>query len=738
MRLENIYNLLEFDDNGRILSVRSKKLHRNYIIEGGCELFRLIMTETMDGRITPGMLILTSEMAEKTEFSQKGQRLEIYFKNLDGMQISVRCQVSLSLWDIRWNISIENKTAFAVRELEYPCLRFKPYLGSDAESERILLPKLDGVLLGNPELHPWRRYSSEIVKERYWYPGEGKQKPNNLAVQMTAYYDDREGILIYAADPYGHPKKMGPIYHKNEYIDLSPVHLRPEIPALDFSLEYMVVTRFFTGDWRSAADIYREFAETAPWCGKTIAERADIPDWIKQGAFFLSFRLRYQKQGECYLDHVPDYIKKWNETLNIRIVAMMCGWEKIGEWAGPDYFPPFGGEKRFQKMCGKLTDSGNIPFAFGLSGLKLLIRRHRTKAGGESWLALDYDGRKAFEQKYRRSAALDINGIPIIESDIDEWDGVHAYACPATGQAEEQICGASVRMLKDYGVLMQQADQVLGGGTSECYNCEHGHAPGRGIWQVESLKKIYDKTREKAKEISGDFALSQEWISEPFIQHLDIYHCRNYDKPQGGLESVPLFTYLYHKYIPCYAGDWTSMLPDNRTGVYFHGWNFVCGNLPAGSPINMLGEMQNHEPEEADPGILEMARNTCAALKTATDYLVYGQMLPTEELAVPRMDIYIEGLDFGFERKYISVPCVLCMFWKDPQGKTACVLANVSNEEETVNISVGQYMKTAQEVRAEINGCRKVLRLEVKDGNVSLNIPGRSAAVIREERNRHG
>ena len=37
------------------------------------------------------------------------------------------------------------------------------------------------------------------------------------------------------------------------------------------------------------------------------------------------------------------------------MVAMMCGWEKVGEWAGPDYFPPYGGDERFQKMCEKLN-----------------------------------------------------------------------------------------------------------------------------------------------------------------------------------------------------------------------------------------------------------------------------------------------------------------------------------------------------------------------------------------------
>lgn len=80
--------------------------------------------------------------------------------------------------------------------------------------------------------------------------------------------------------------------------------------------------------------------------------------------------------------------------------------------------------------------NGEIPFTFGLSGLKILIRRHRTKSKDQPQLALDYDGREIFEQQYRESAALDINGVPIVDSNIDEWDGVHAYACPATEQAK--------------------------------------------------------------------------------------------------------------------------------------------------------------------------------------------------------------------------------------------------------------------------------------------------------------
>ena len=230
MILENIHCLLQFDDRGNLLALVSKSSGRNYIVKDGCSLFRLTMTEIIENRVMPGTLALTGDMAEQIDFIQQSQCLEIDYRNLDGMPVTVKCTIGFMDEEIHWNILIENKTRFAVSEIEYPVLLFKPYLGLNAESERILLPKMDGILLGNPELHPWEDTNAEIVAERYWYPGEGKQKPNNLAVQMTAYYDEKEGILIYAADTDGYPKKMGPIYYKNKFIDLSPVHLRPEIP----------------------------------------------------------------------------------------------------------------------------------------------------------------------------------------------------------------------------------------------------------------------------------------------------------------------------------------------------------------------------------------------------------------------------------------------------------------------------------------------------------------------------
>lgn len=728
MKLTNNILSLEFSKQGDLLHFAECSTGRDYLADGGCKLFRLTLTETENGKVLPGILRLIPETAQRVECREEPEKVTFSFYSLDGFPIDVHAEVSLNGDAAFWRLKLKNRSEFAVRSIEYPWFVFRTPLGNEPESERILLPKQDGILLGNPSLHPWKVNEDGLQEERYWYPGEGKQKPLNLSAQMTAYYDKQGGLLIYTADPACHPKQFGPILTAPNAIDLAPVHLRPEIPALDFELEYPVVTRLFQGDWQAAALTYKEWAQTAPWCARTVAERDDIPGWVKKGAFFFSFRLRYQPDGEAFLKRVPSYVRSWGEAVGMPMVAMMGGWEKVGEWAGPDYFPPYGGDEAFAAMCRALNEQGDRAFTFGLSGFKLLIRRHIPKSGPQPELAVDYSARKKYREDYIHSAALDENGVPYLGSTLDSWDGLHAYACPATEQAMKQICGASYKMLTEYGVTVQQADQVLGGGTSCCYSTEHGHPQGWGLWQIEAVRRIYDETRSRCKAVNPDFVLSEEWISEPFIQHLDIYHGRNYDKCQGGLESVPLFAFLYHEYLPCYGGDWTAFLPHNRSGVHFNGWNFVCGNLPAGSPLEMMGEMQDHPVEDASPEIMEMARHACDAFRRYTEFLVQGKMLATSPLEVPSLPMTINGLSFGWPRPEIQVPAVVHKLWQAPSGKKACMLANISGETQPVRLPA-EWLDGA-DCRLERNGSDSGEPVRAENGWYCFSLSPRDAVAL--------
>lgn len=706
---------------------------RNYIDsdEAGIPLFRITLSEFVDGKIQSGEITITSCSATEVAFERVRDTVTLRFTRLDNLPIDVTCLIRtdpekpLSYW----GLEIKNASAFAIRSVEYPVIRSILPLSGNGSNDRILMPKADGYLLPSPLVQEWEGdYPFRRYNQRFGYPGEGRQFPENLCAQVLAYYDDLGGLYIATYDGEGHPKRLGPIQVHTDHsstIDFSPVHIFPELPGKDRILPYETVVGCFEGDWQDAADMYKSWSITQPWCSKTLVERTDVPEWIKAGAYFFNFRLRNQEDRERFLARVPDYLEMWRNYLGMPLVAMMVGWEKHGEWLGPDYFPPYGGEN-FAEMCRALRRKGMYPFPFGLSGLKLPIRKRIGRDWPQPELAIDYDNRSYFEKHYTQHAAIDRNGNVIKDSSISSWDGLHGYACVRTKQAREQLLEASCLLVKEYNSVVIQADQIFGGAVSECYSPDHEHPMGRGRWQVQSLKEIYADMRSQAKALNPDFALSQEFPSELYIQDLDVCHGRVSDQPRG-MWGVPLFAYLYHEYLSCYGGDWSSLLPDNTCGVYVQANNFVFGSQCAGTPQTPYIDVRNSEPDGCRPETLQMAKQTCALFQSFTQYLVYGKMLKSRPLNVPDIDVTFVGMDFsGWRKKTIAVSSVLHCAWEAPDGSVAYTLANISNENRSFQLPL---IKDSRRQKLHTYSVQRILESSIQE-TIQVSLGPLEAAIL--------
>ena len=382
---------IDFSGSGGLRGFTDLTTGRNYIESTGAEeipLFRLACTEFEDGHVLPGEIRFSSRLAGDIACTEEDHGLRFIFSSIDGMDMTAVCTVFLDgdTGLSRWRIQITNYTKYAIKIVEYPVIESVMQLGDSMEDDRILLPKQDGFLLPNPTFMNWEGDRPDrYFDQRFDYPGEGRGLPDGLCAQLLAYYDGESGMYIGVHDGEGHAKRLGPVWKRRDgipdTIDLSPVHRIPEFPGNDFFCSYDTVLGCFHGDWQTAAGIYKAWAKSQSWCRKKLWERGDIPDWIKEGAFFFNFRLRYQQGGETFLDTADQYVKAWANILDMPIVAMMCGWEKWGEWTGPDYFPPYGGDNRFRRMCARMKDAGIRPFPFGLSGFKLPVR----KKLGKDW-----------------------------------------------------------------------------------------------------------------------------------------------------------------------------------------------------------------------------------------------------------------------------------------------------------------------------------------------------------------
>ncbi len=679
---------ISFSDSYALIGITDIPLARNYIQHKSSDsLFSIVLSEVIDGKIQKGDFAVSSSTAGSISVYSNESELSLRFKRLDNMDMDVVCNVTLKDNLSYWNLRIENNTHYAIRSILFPVV--KAVVPLSGTTDRILLPKADGYLLPSPSVQEWEGdYPFRRTNQRFAYPGEGRQFPENLCAQLIAYYDEKGGLYIGAHDPNANPKRLGPIWDGNDTLDFTPEKMCAEIPNGNESIDYDIAIGTFRGDWQEAALIYKSWAEKQWWCSKKIIERDDIPNWIKKGAYFLNFRVRYQDSGEDYLDTVPSFCQEWRDCLNIPIVAMMTGWEKHGEWLGPDYFPLFGGEK-MKTMCRTLKENGVITFHFGLSGLKLCIRKKRGKDWPQPELMIDYDNRKFFEENLKSEAAVDSAGNVILDSVISSWDGVHGYACVCTKQAESQLVDASEKLVKEYSTTLVQADQIYGGAVSECYNPDHGHPLGHGPWQVTELLRLYRELRERCKKENPDFALSQEFPNELFIQHLDVCHGRVADQPRG-IWGVPLFAFLYHEYLPCYGGDWSSLLSDNTCGIYVQAANFVYGSQCAGSPQTAWKDVRNKYPEQCDPRIISMAKQACNLFQRFGNYLVFGKMLQLPKLKTKKTNIEFVGMDFsGWKKKIIEVDSILSCLWEDPYGRKAYAIVNISERKQSIRMDAG-------------------------------------------------
>ena len=119
-----------------------------------------------------------------------------------------------------------------------------------------------------------------------------------------------------------------------------------------FELGYEVSTTTFTAqtpgeptDWRDAADIYKQWALQQPWCAVPYAQRTDIPDWMKSGPSMIRFHRDWLGRPERVESWLNDYWKK--HFPGVPLIVALWGWERVGSWVSPKYFPPYPSEAGF-------------------------------------------------------------------------------------------------------------------------------------------------------------------------------------------------------------------------------------------------------------------------------------------------------------------------------------------------------------------------------------------------------
>lgn len=589
------------------------------------------------------------------------------------IDVKAECELPEDTAALTCRIHVVNRTPLSLFSVRFPALRLKPQLGPSSADDRLLLPKCDGLLVVAPQ--------SQYPKGRY----DLLQYPGNASLQLLAFYDGSAGIYGAALDSAGYRKQVG--FNRDQAgIGMLFLHYPAVKANTNFDLPYPVSVGVFHGDWQTAAGIYKRWAATQTWCSTMFSDRSDIPDWLKSPFFSYQMNLRGDlPEGGVgsRVALVPEIMHGYAQRLEAPVTAILHSWEKLGAWVTPDYFPPLGGDEAFSEMNARLLAQGDRSMVF-LSGLRWTLRRTRPDPLSEA----DHDDTVRFAREGEPYAIVGEDGrVQRIGQPSDDV-GEYAQICPYTPYARKMLTEAAVR-LAELGVTAVQVDQIVGGGLPPCYSATHGHPVGGGNWMYEALRDLFQAVRAEGRTRNAEFVLSVEGPGEVYMPYLDTYHAR--DSAEGrwprdvpGSVGVPLFTHVYHEYLPGYGGPPAEIYSwSNPQAVLTTAFNLVHGKSSVASVYpRYLSASQVYSEQ------MEMLLESIRMMQTpAKDYLLFGQRLAMPPLEAPGVIIPVWIPLKPSEPRVF--PSVLSSGWGLADGRLGYIVVSQDNAEQQVQIPLG-------------------------------------------------
>jgi hypothetical protein len=529
-------------------------------------LFELTLSQK--GDTSDKRRILSNADAAQVTYEAGAGTLTLRCTDLAGTTAAVTCTLSVQDGDpmVRWRISLTLPPDLVLESIHYPILGLRAPL-HDGQEESVVMGDTKGGVARRPSA--W--------KEGTWY---GRSQPGNLTAQFATLYDPTAGVYVGCEDGVGLPKGVA-FWRTASGINLRWTH--ECYVEGHYDLPYPATLTTFTGqdgapaDWRDAADLYKQWAVNQYWCAKTFEQRADVPQWLKQGPAMVRFNRTWLTDPESIERWVQDYWGKYF-GLSIPLITAYWGWEKVGSWVTPDYFPVYPSDEQFTALTAKLKAFHCHAFPWP-SGYHYTLTYRKRPDGTFEW-----DDRERFAQVAEPHAVHNRDGSLYRRPCSWLQGGENACMCPGdpwTIDWFNHLCTELVRR----GADMIQVDQVVGGNFPRCYSTTHGHPPGPGPWINQVFLHQLRSLLQECRKLDPQAVIGVEEPNEWFLQEVMIQDYRDWEvlrSAQPPREPASVFNYLYHEYVPTFQSN-----PDGDNKL-MTAYCLVNGQIPHMVPRQLL------------------------------------------------------------------------------------------------------------------------------------------------------
>jgi len=455
------------------------------------------------------------------------------------------------------------------------------------------------------------------------------------SLQMMAYYAEGRGGFYVATEDGGCADKDFNFYcPAGESLSCEIAHISGDArPGKSLVVEYPIVIAALTeGTWYEAAERYRAWATSQTWCRRGTRRerlaRGDACRWLLEGlgavGMWWPFRVDIRNdvaRTRALFDAPLLHLELWWRHGPSREAA-----QSHGDRFGPFYFPFLA--LRSRDTFRAHTQDQIVPAATVISS---------------DWIAM-CPAQPGWRSVVCESAE-DMAGLgPLRHHQI--WV-----------DENETGCGADC-LYYDIG--------PCAGVPTHCYAQDHVHAPGAGRDITQAYVSLFRESQRRASSVKGHYVpIGTEVVSEPFVDCLDLYYPRNagfnpdmevlpYVRqltwlPDGQMEIVPLFPFIYHEYGPVAV---QGVHPAYPWGVSeaedFYTWaearSFLWGGLIATFAVRVDSVLSERR--------VRFIRSLVAARTGfVRDFLAYGRMQRPPAIACGTIEIDHGLAEGGWLRK---------------------------------------------------------------------------------------
>ncbi|MCX6911367.1 MAG: DUF6259 domain-containing protein [Verrucomicrobia bacterium] len=635
-------------------------------------------------------------------------KLELDFSGHRSLPLTVRVTATTGADGfVRLRMAVANKSDWAVARIAFPQFAAPAALGGDAADDRLLLPlsHSDGSVIEGPGL------LSQTREAMY---------PESAFTQFAALYDSKAGLYLATHDPDGHCKELGVRSVKNQFVEIPLAHLLPEQPGRDVSLPYEVVLGAFNGDWRDAANIYKQWAKRQPWCAMPLAQRRDIPQFLKEGAGIIIAGIQNPKgYNGCFgdnLERLPQLMSDYRKRTGLaHMVFVPYGWENRGTWAGIHYLPAVPSNEAWEKANAALRAQGDR-VAMLTSGFWWVVKRKETSNGPAFDDSADFERRKEMVIRNADSSVFTADFYDRTQEQAS-WRGLSVKLCHGSAEARKTMLEIFLNTAR-LGTPLVSFDQEIGGGQHQpCYSDTHGHPPGYGNWTWTSFRDLCADILRRGKPIQPEMGLLMENVSELAIPYMATYWSRQFgevDHGATGARGVGLFSYLYHEYVTAIgAACVQGQGPLGVRGSAELRCHVLANNLTRGLIPGPFIQDVPLEPtnDKWKAPVAEAYFSFCKPYARFPEYLLLGETrrppqveCADHEVWFYRQDSRGQSLKSGgpkVVKATLRLPVVTAGSFAAADGSVGTVIVNATSQAQTATVRLNDSIKHATLFRAD-------------------------------------